>query len=201
MNTIETAGALKTLSLWSACIVVCSTLAAAGLYLPTHPGFSPLRTYLSEIGGAGGWPAAVFVAVVLTLRLREFGLSRRVAKLIIVMAFVTVSGIVLMTTSPFNVGPVEHKLGILLYFLATVIVMSVITAVEVRFDAIPRLLPALSGLVVLVYVCFAGQLAAWGAGLVQRTTPAPVEWMCFAASILWVVAHGLVLGSSKRHPV
>src|SRR5512140_1489991 len=146
---IEIPGALKALCLWSALMAVCSTVAAAGLYLPSHPQFSVTTTYLSEIGGAGGWPASIFnagllmvaplrflVAVVLTLRLREFGLSRRIANLIVGLAFVTASGTVLMTVSPFNVGPAEHRLGILLYFVGTVVVMSVITAVELRLDAI-----------------------------------------------------------------
>ncbi len=207
---IEIPGALKALCLWSAFIVACSTAAATALYLPAHPAFSPATTYLSEIGGAGGWPAAIFnsgliivaplrflVAVVLALRFRELGLSRRTANMIVALALVTASGTVLMTASPFNVGPAEHKLGILLYFLGTVIVMSVITAVELRLKPIPRLLPVLSASVVLVYLGFAGLLALWGAGLVARTTPAPVEWLCFTTSILWVVVHGLVLGNPK----
>jgi len=196
---IEIPEALRALCLWSAAIVLCSTGAAAWFYQPSHPDFSPATTYLSEIGGAGGWPAAFFntgllivaplrllVAVLLALRLREFGLSARTAHLIVAM-----------TASPYNFGPAEHKLGILLYFCGTVFVLSLIGTVEYRLAGVPRLLAAMSGLTVIVYAAFAAMLGAWGAGLVPKTTPAPLEWICFAASILWVVSHGLVLGRAN----
>lgn len=208
---LEVPGVLKSLCLWSAAIALGFTLLATWLYLPSHPAFSPANTYLSEIGGAGGWPAAVFnagllivaplrllVAVVLTLRLREFGLSRSLAHWIVGIAVVTASGTVLMTMAPFNVGPALHKSGILLYFLGTVVVQSVIASVEWRIREVPRLLPILSASMVLTYTAFAASLALWGAGFVSRTFPVPLEWACFAVSIAWVVGHGLLLGASAR---
>jgi hypothetical protein len=106
-------------------------------------------------------------------------------------------GTVFMTAVPFSVAPAVHKTGIGLYFFGVVILQTVIGSREWSLKAIPRLLPGICFIVVVVFSIFAVLIMLHERGLVSRSTPVIWEWLCFFFSIVWVFAHSLLLSKDQ----
>ncbi|MBA7617358.1 hypothetical protein ES703_24672 [subsurface metagenome] len=187
-------------------VVILSTIA----YIPEHPEFSILTTYLSDIGDTDGWPQIIFnsgtliaapirylIIVLLALRLFELGAGRAFVFTILLIGFISTFGTILMTATPFSVAPGIHKMGIGLYFLGVVCLQLIIFIREWTLKSIPRLLPILSISMVIIFLVFAILMILYGKGIVNRNIPVIWEWMCFLSSIIWVFAHSIILGDNK----
>jgi hypothetical membrane protein len=190
---------------WAILVVLAAMLA----YLPGHPGFSLLATYLSDIGDAAGWPQILFnsgtliavpirylVVVLLVLRLVQLGAGRAFATAALVVGLVSTAGTAIMTAVPFSVSLSIHKLGIPLYFLGIVVLQTLIGAREWSIRGIPKILPALSFLMVVVYTVFAALMMLYERGAVGRSTPVIWEWLSVLSSVVWLFAQSVVLGMS-----
>jgi hypothetical membrane protein len=189
---------------------VAYVLAATLAYLPGHPEFSILTTYLSDIGDTPGWPQIIFnagtlivapirllVLALLILRLSQFGAGRVFAASALTIGILSTSGTVLMTAVPFSVGPTVHKAGIGLYFLGVVFLQAVIFGREWSLRPIPRWLPFLCLLMIAVYLVFFTLFLLYQAGVVDRSVPVIWEWLCAATSLAWVFGQSLALGREK----
>lgn len=190
---------------WALLVVLAATLA----YLPGHPGFSPFTTFLSDIGDTPGWPQILFnsgtliaaplrylVLVLVVLRLSQIGAGRTFATAVLIIGFASTAGTVMMTATPFSVSPVVHKTGIGLYFLGVVILQSLVFAREWSLKAVPRLLPALSATVVVVFLAFVTLLILHERDVVARTAPVTLEWLAFFSSVVWVFAQSILLSGA-----
>jgi hypothetical membrane protein len=190
-------------AVWGILVVLLATLA----YLPDHPDFSLFTTYLSDIGDAPGWPQVLFnsgtlisapirylVLVLLVLRLSQLGAGSVFAGLVLVVGALATFGTILMTAVPFSTAPAVHKSGIPLYFFGVVVLQTVIGAREWTLDSVPRVLPWICFGVVAVFLVFATLMVLHGRGVVGRSAPVPWEWLCFVASIVWLLAHSVLLG-------
>jgi len=187
---------------WAILVVLTATLA----YLPGHPDFSLFATYLSDIGDAAGWPQILFnsgtliaapirylVLVLLILRLTQLGAGRSFFVATLILGLISSIGTVLMTAVPFSVSPGVHKLGIPLYFLGVVVLQTLIGVREWSLSHVPKILPGLSFLVVVVYFIFATLVILYEQGTVGRNTPVIWEWMAFFSSVVWVFAQSILL--------
>ncbi len=205
-TVISIPGALKLIGIiagtWGILVVLTATLA----YLPEHPDFSLFTTYLSDIGDTAGWPQILFnsgtliaapirylVIVLIVLRLTQLGAGPAFAVSALIIGFVSSSGTVLMTATPFSVSPSIHKSGIPLYFFGVVILQTLIFVKEWSLKHIPKVLPILSLLMVVVYFVFATLVMLIEKGVVSRSTPVIWEWLCFITSIVWVFAQSILL--------
>jgi len=212
-TVISIPGALKLIGIiagtWGILVVLTATLA----YLPEHPYFSLFTTYLSDIGDTRGWPQILFnsgtliaapmrylVIVLIVLRLTQLGAGRIFAISALIIGFVSTSGTVLMTATPFSVAPSIHKLGILLYFFGIVVLQTLIFAKEWSLKNVPKVLPILSLLMVVVYFVFATLVMLNAKGVVSRSTPVIWEWLCFFTSIIWVFAQSILLAKVSSAP-
>lgn len=192
---------------WAMLVVLAATLA----YLPEHPDFSPFTTYLSDIGDAPGWPQILFnsgtliaapmrylVIVLLVLRLAQLGADRTFAVSVLIIGFISSFGTVVMTAVPFSVAPAIHKLGIPMYFLGVVVAQTLIFIKEWSLPNVPKILPGLSLLMVVVFIVFAALFALLEQGIVSRSTPVIWEWLCFISSIVWLLAQSILLGKEMQ---
>ncbi len=188
---------------WALLVVGAATLA----YIPEHPDFSPFTTFLSDIGDTAGWPQILFnsgtliaapmrylVLVLLVLRLMQLGAGKTFAVTALIVALVSTFGTILMTAVPFSVSPSIHKLGIPLYFLGVVVLQTLIGTREWSLGDIPKILPGLSFLMVVVYFIFASLVILHAHGTVGRNTPVIWEWLAFFSSVVWVFAQSILLG-------
>jgi hypothetical membrane protein len=190
--------------------VILPTLA----YIPGHPDFSILNTYLSDIGDTPGWPQTLFNSgtliassvrillwVLLVLRFSELGTGRTFARTVLIVGTLSTLGTVLMTAVPFGVSPTIHKLGIPLYFFGIVIVQMVIGLRECTLKAVPRLLPVMSFALAGAYGVFFALMVLYELDVVGRNTPVVWQWLGFSLSIAWLLAHTLVLGKEPMSTV
>ena len=190
---------------WALLTVIITTLS----YLPAHPDFSIFTTYLSEMSDSSittGWPPIIFnagtlmavpirylVIVLLVLRLSQFGAGRAFAISTLVLGFFSTAGTALMTAVPFGTGPAIHKLGIVFYFLGVVFLQIVIGIKELSLKNIPKVLPGLSFIMVVLYSIFTILMILYEQGTVGRTTPVIWEWLAFFSSVLWVFTQSILL--------
>jgi hypothetical membrane protein len=209
--TISTAKAFRFTGLTAFILGMLTTILASIAYAPINPEFSIFNTYLSDIGDTAGWPQILFnsgtlltaplrYAVILLLVLRLRGIGKTIkgfeAAFLTIGVFSTL-GTILMTAVPFSVGPSIHKSGIGLYFLGVVFLQTLLGIVEIKKKDLPRVLPALSFIIVACYLVFFFLFMLFEAGLVGRTTPIFWEWMCFFSSMAWLLGHSIVLGREK----
>jgi hypothetical membrane protein len=205
------ARSFEILGLSSAVLTVAFTAASIAAYVPDHPELSFVRTYLSDLGATPGWPGILFntgmllvaplrviLVVLLAMRLLELGVSRGLALTTVVIGVVASVGVILMTAVPYSVSQGPHELGILLFFAGTVVVQPILAVIEWRLRALPRLLPVTCMLMVATYVVFAVLLGLYEAGTLPREVPVLPEWLCFVASLVWLVAHARLLGGRAR---
>jgi hypothetical protein len=188
---------------WAILITVGAVIA----YLPAYPDFSPMNTYLSDIGDTPGWPQIIWnsgtliavpirylVLVLLVMRLGQLGAGKPFATSTLIVGFFSTAGTALMTATPFSVSAIIHKTGIGLYFFGVVVLQTIIFIKEWSLKSIPRGLPLLSLAMVLVYLVFFTLMLLYEQGMVSRTAPVIWEWLAISTSIIWVLAQSIGLG-------
>ncbi len=209
-TAISIPGALKLVGIiagiWAILLVLTATLA----YIPSHPDFSIFTTYLSDIGDTPVWPQAIFnsgtliaaplrylVLALLVLRLTQLGAGRAFAISVLLIGFISVIGTILMTAVPFSKVPSIHKIGIPLYFFGVVIFQMIIFFKEWVLKNVPKILPLLSLLLVVVYFIFVALVILLEKGVVSRSAPVIWEWLAFFTSVVWVFAQSILLGKTN----
>lgn len=99
-----------------------------------------------------------------------------------------------MTAVPYNVSAAIHKMGIPLYFFGVVILQTMIGIKERSLKSIPKILPLMCFLLVVVFFLFAILVGCYERGIVSRDTPVIWEWLAFFFSIIWVLTQSILLG-------
>jgi len=210
-NNNETAisipGALKLVGIICGCWAILTVLSATLAYLSKHPDFSIFTTYLSDIGDTSVWPQVLLntgviiaaplrflVLALIVLRLTQMGAGRAFASSVLIIGLISAIGTVLMTAVPFSKAPAVHKLGILLYFFGVVIFQLIIFFKEWVLKPVPKILPILSLLLVIVYFIFVSMMVLLEKGIVSRSAPVIWEWLAFFTSVIWVFAQSILLG-------
>ena len=199
--------ALKVVGFTTGTWALFVVIAASITYYLGHPDFSIFRTYLSDVGDSSGWPQIIFnsgtliaapmrylIVVLVALQLYRLGADRSFVVLVLFIGLLSCSGTVFMTAIPFSLAPSIHKTGIVLYFIGTILLQTLIFLKEWSLKNIPKVLPVLSLLIVLVFFVFALLLFLYEQEVVSRSTPVIWEWMCFFISIVWVFIHSILLG-------
>jgi hypothetical membrane protein len=209
-TAISIPGSLKLIGIISGTWGILVVLSATLVYLPDHPDFSLFTTYLSDIGDTAGWPQILFnsgtliaapmrylVIVLIVLRLTQLSTGRAFAVSALIISFVSTSGTVLMTATPVSISPTIHKLGIPLYFFGIVFLQMLIFIKEWSIKDVPKVLPILCLLMVVVYFVFAILVMLNAKGVVSRSTPVIWEWLCFIISIVWVFSQSILLANKR----
>lgn len=182
---------------------------AVAAYIPSHPDFSLLNTYLSDIGAAPQWPQIIFnagtlitvpirylVLVLLVLRLAQLGAGKAFVIAVLCVGFLSTAGTALMTATPFTVSLTLHKIGIGLYFLGVIVLQAMIFIQEWSLKSVPRLLPLLSLAVVVLFIVFLTLFMLYDQGVIDRSVPVIWEWLAILSSIVWMLAQSIRLGNT-----
>lgn len=209
-STLSISKAFRRICLVTGTFAVLMIVLTVAAYLPENPGFSPFTTFLSDIGDTAGWPQVIFnsgsliaaplrylVLILFVLQMYQLGAGRAFGTTVLIIGAFSTIGTILMTAVPFSVGPEIHKAGIPLYFFGVVPLQIVIGLREWSLRDIPRVLPVISFLLAGSYLVFFVLMVLYFMEVVTRTTaitPMIWQWLGFGFSILWVYAHGLVLG-------
>lgn len=210
-STIQIPSALKWVGVVAGVWAILTVLTATLAYLPGNPDFSFFTTYLSDIGDTAGWPQILFNSgtliavpmrylflVLLAWRLSQLGAGRAFVVAILIVGLFSTSGTAIMTAVPFSVAPAVHKSGIGLYFLGVVVLQILIGFREWSLNHIPKILPGLSFLMVIIYFVFTTLVILFEQGIVGRNMPVIWEWLAFASSVVWVFAQGILLGKTNE---
>jgi hypothetical membrane protein len=198
---------LRFVSFAAGILGLLTILLATLAYIPGHPEFSPLNTFLSDIGDTPGWPQALFnsgmlivaplrylVLVLFAMRMVQLGAGRRFGLAVLVIGFIATFGTIAMTAVPFSTAPAVHKAGIGLYFLGVVFLQSIIFVKEWSMKKLPRILPLASFSLVAMFLIFFAGFMLYEFEVIGRTMAVTTEWLCGLVSIIWVFVHGIVLG-------
>ncbi len=89
-------------------------------------------------------------------------------------------------------------MGIPIYFLGVVVVQTLLGVTGWRRKSVPRPLPVLCFVVVVAYLLFFVLVLLYPSGVIGRTVPIFPEWLCAFTLLVWVFAHGLVLGKEPQ---
>lgn len=209
--TISIPRALKLVGIiggvWASLLILGAVIA----YIPDHPDFSLFTTYLSDIGATPVWPQIIFnsctliavpirylVLVLLAMRLMQLGAGRSFASAILIIGFLTTTGTALMTATPYTVSMALHKTGIGLYFLGVVVLQTIIFIREWTLRSVPKVLPVLSLLMVLLYLVFFTMMVLYEQGIASRSAPVIWEWLAVITSIVWVLTQSILLGRTDQ---
>jgi hypothetical membrane protein len=207
-NSISTSKTFRLIGSFTFILAILTVLTSVLAFLPANPDFSIFTTYLSDIGDTPGWPQILFnsgtilaaplryiIIVLLVLRLRGFSENKKSFEVaVLTIGAISTIGTVLMTAVPFSVGPAIHKSGIGIYFLGVVFLQSIVGIKEASIKELPRSLPAWSFSIVAIYLLFFVLIILYETGNIGRNIPVVWEWMCFFASMGWLLGHTIILG-------
>jgi hypothetical protein len=137
------------------------------------------------------------VVVLLALRLAQLGARWRFVLAAMIIGFFSSMGSAWMAAVPYSFSSTAHELGIPLYFLGVFILQTMIGIQESSLKGVPRTLPVLSFLMVVVYCVFATLFMLYERGAVSRDTPVIWEWLAVFSSVVWLFAHSILLGNTS----
>ena len=210
-TNLNLAGCLKWLGITSGTIGILGIVLPAISYAPSHPGFLPFTTYLSDMGATPIWPQVLFntamlintplrylFLVLLILYLEQINAAKRSGGAMLIAGAISAAGTVIMTAVPYSLIPQIHEAGIPLFFLGIVILQSLLGASEYKAKALPRVLPGLCFVVVAVYLVFFVLVMLYEMGMIDRAAPIFPEWLCAMSLLVWVFAHSLILGKGEQ---
>ena len=211
ISTISIPRGLKLVGILGGVWAILSILGAVIAYLPEHPDFSIFNTYLSDIGATPTWPQIIFnsctliavpirylVLALLIMRLMQLGAGKSFAIATLIIGFLSTTGTALMTATPYTVSMALHKTGIGLYFLGVIVLQTIIFIREWSLRSVPKVLPALSLLMALLYLVFLTMFILYEQGVVSRTAPVIWEWLSILSSIVWMLAQSILLGKTDQ---
>jgi hypothetical protein len=139
----------------------------------------------------------VFLVFLLALLVHR-GAAESVRRAALIIGAIVVVGSVGTAAIPFSLNLRLHKLSALIYFFATVVLQSLIAVQEWRCR-LPKILPVSTLALIVIYLVFATLLSMVGkVSGVTRSTPVIWEWLGFAAMMVWLIAHSLVLGNGRK---
>jgi hypothetical protein len=208
-TTLSIPRSLKLVGILGGVWAILTIIGAVAAYLPAHPDFSPLTTYLSDIGAFPVWPQIIFnaatliavpirylVLALLVLRLAQLGAGKAFVIATLVIGFLSTTGTALMTATPYTVSLTLHKIGIGLYFLGVVVLQTMIFIKEWSLQGVLRILPFLSLAVVVLFVVFLTLFMLYDQRVIGRSAPVIWEWLAILSSIVWMLTQSILLGNT-----
>jgi hypothetical protein len=139
-------------------------------------------------------PLRYLFLVLLVVRLLQLGAGRGFAWAALIAGVISTCGTIIMSAVPYTTDAAVHEIGIPIFFLGVVIVQMLLGVTEWRLKSVPRLLPVLCFVVVAAYVLFFILVMLYEGSIIGRTVPIFPEWLCAVSLLIWVFAHGLVMG-------
>jgi hypothetical membrane protein len=190
------------------------------LYTRIDPTFSFLTHYVSGLGGPpkGAPPEISYLSATIynlgmllasplrvaflfqvVLFIRQKGAGIWASRASMATGVIASLGFLLMALVPFSLQLDLHMAGAMVYFLGATSFQLVFAVTELRTMGIPRYLPAIGLINLVVFSVFSHQLIL--VEVLQTPgvpEPAFIEWLVFGSAMLWVLAHSYYISMNRR---
>lgn len=175
------------------------------LFIQIEPSFSFFTHYISDIGDARGLPGIIWeigmlvgltpvrllFLIYLVRFLQKMGANNKLIVLAFVFSMISITGSVLMATTPFHVSEAIHIMSAFVYFIGVWFSQIFFSTAELKIAKFPKHLPISGFSVVLFYGIFTTLLILYKVAGFDRNLPVFWQWLSFVAILIWLVLHGL----------
>ena len=193
-------------------LAVCTVIISIILYIQIDPTFTIVTHYISHLGSTPvgaqegklypsavvfntGFAILVIFRILLILFLARYlqikGAPKKLTIIGIILALFSSSGSLIVAVVPFSVSLSIHMLGALILFIGTIFSGSMFTTIELKTPNIPRYLPVIIFINVVVYLIFATLLIGESINFAPDGSSVIWEWFAFLSSLLWLFVHGV----------
>lgn len=189
------------------------------LYIRVDPTFSIFTHYMSKLGGIPKgapegiqYPSATVFNVgmlfIVPIRLaflisivrlvHRMGANGWLALASLITGLISTTGSLMIALVPFSTNLYLHLMSALVYFIGATSFQLVFSITEFRTPGLPRILPVLSLLTLMVFSIFSYLLIRVEVLMVPGLAePTIWEWALFPTLMTWLLAHGLFELSSR----
>jgi len=173
------------------------------IILYNDPNYSLFTHYISDLGASTsgsvqfwsvnmivGSPIRVLIGLYLLGLLAKRGANEKSIKITAYIILVGAIGSIIIALNPHDTSRAFHLIGAFTYFIGVVIAQTFFFKMELRAEEIPRYLPFISILVVLVYFTFLSlEILVLATGFF-REIACFSEWMALFSLMAWLGLHG-----------
>ena len=193
-------------------LAIGTVITSIMLYIQVDPTFTIVSHYLSNLGSTpkgaqdgkiyssaivfntGFTILAIFRILVILFLARYLqikGSPHKLTRVWVILSFFSSSGSLIVAIVPYSVSLSIHMLGALILFVGSVFSGVMFIIVELKTPEIPRYLPLVISINVIVYLIFATLLIGEWMGFAPEESSVIWEWIAFLSSLLWLSVHGV----------
>jgi hypothetical membrane protein len=184
-------------------IVWVLTFHLISIILYNDPNYSLFTHYISDLGASTSgsvifWsvnmiiasPLRVLIGFYMLGLLAKRGVNERSIKITAYLTVIGAIGSIIIALNPHDTSRAFHLIGAFTYFIGVVIVQTFFFKMELGAEEIPKYLPFISILVVVVYFTFLSlEILVLATGFF-REIACFSEWMAFFSLMAWLGLHG-----------
>lgn len=180
------------------------------IILYNDPNFSLFTHYVSDLGASTrgsfifwsinmiiGSPVRVLIGLYILGLLSKRGANEKHIKLTVYFILIGAIGSIIIALNPHDTSQFFHLIGAFIYFIGVVVIQSFYFKMELSAENIPKYLPFVSILVVVVYFVFLSlEIVVLVSGFL-REIACFSEWIAFFSLLAWLGLHGLYMHQIK----
>ena len=184
-------------------VVWVLTFHLISIILYNDPNYSLTTHYISDLGASTSgsvifWSVNMIIATPIRVLLGLYFLgllSKRSAnekhiKITLIFTVISAIGSIIIALNPHDTSRFFHLIGAFTYFIGVVFIQTFYFKMELNAEDIPKYLPFVSILVVVVYFTFLSlEIVVLVTGAL-REIACFSEWMAFFSLMAWLVLHG-----------
>ena len=173
------------------------------IILYNDPNYSLFTHYISDLGASTSgsvifWgigmiisaPLRVLFGFYLLGLLGKRGANEKYIKITAYFIMIGAIGTIMIALNPHDTSRFFHLLGAFTYFICVVIIQTFFFKMELKAEDIPKYLPFVSILVVVVYFAFLSFEMLELVSESFRAIACFLEWMAFFTLMAWLFLHG-----------
>ncbi len=184
-------------------VVWVLTFHLISVILYNDPNYSLFTHYVSDLGASTSgsvifWsvnmiiasPLRVLIGLYMLGLLAKRGVNEKYIKITLYLIVIGAIGSIIIAINPHDTSRTFHLIGAFTYFIGVVIGQSIFFKMELEAEKIPKYLPFVSILVVVVYFTFLSlEILVLVTGFL-REIACFSEWMAFFSLMAWLGLHG-----------
>ncbi len=174
------------------------------IILYNDPSFSIFTHYISDLGASTSgsvifWsigtiissPLRVLIGFYLLGLLGKRGANEKYIKITAYFIMIGAIGTIMIALNPHDTSRFFHLIGAFTYFISVVVIQTFFFKMELKAEDIPKYLPFVSILIVVVYFAFLGFEILVLVLDSFRKIACFLEWMAFFTLMAWLILHGV----------
>ncbi len=179
------------------------TFQLISIILYNDPSYSLFTHYISDLGASTSgsvifWsvnmiiasPIRVLIGLYILGLLSKRGANEKHMKITAIFIVIGAIGSIIIALNPHDISRAFHLIGAFTYFIGVVFIQTFFFKMELKAEDIPKYLPFVSILVVVVYFTFLSlEIVVLVTGSL-REIACFSEWMAFFSLMVWLGLHG-----------